>query len=268
MSKFLFFLLFITISLGYLFKVDQLISKNFNPLNSIKKSYVETSLSFKNIKDRYFNQVLQIEELQKVNTELKNYKLYYLSTKNKLDSILEALDSSSSIAQQISFTQVISYINFNDFTKVWLNLEKKDDVILGLISEQYAAGIVLNQNGKAKAFLNGNEKANYAIFIGENKAPGIIHASKNKEYLVAKYIPIWFDIKIGDEVITSGMDDIFFEGLKVGKIISIKKMQDIQEATIMAYAKVLKQKSFFVYKKIHKEKSPEKILTKDTKKNL
>lgn len=257
MNKFLFFLLFIAISLGYLFKIDQLIANNFNPLNSIKKSYVETSLSVKETTSRYFNQVLQIEELQKTNSELKHFKLQYLNTKDRLDSLLQTLDSPTSITNQIHFTQVISYINFNDFTKVWLDLEKKDDLILGLISDEYAAGIVLNQNGKAKALLNGNEKANYAIFIGENKAPGIIHASKDNEHIIAKYVPIWFDIKIGDEVITSGMDNIFFQGLKVGKVVSIKKMQDIQEATIMPYAKVLKQKSFFVYRKIHNNKKEE-----------
>ena len=36
--------------------------------------------------------------------------------------------------------------------------------------------------------------------------------------LVAKYIPSWMNIYIGDEVITSGMDDIFPQGLKLGKI--------------------------------------------------
>ncbi len=47
-----------------------------------------------------------------------------------------------------------------------------------------------------------------------------------------KYIPIWIEINLGDEVITSGMDNIFFKGLKVGKVVSINKMADQQEAFI------------------------------------
>lgn len=255
MNKFLFFLLFLVISLGYLFEVDKTIAKNLNPFESIKKFYVQTSTSIENNINMYFNQVKQINILRTENEKLKNYRLLYEATKNELDSLHNTINAPNSSTDEIKFTKVLSYIDFDNFTKVWIDLEKKDNTILGVISDEYAAGIVVNQNGRAKALLNGNEKCNYAIFIGDEKAPGIIHPSKNKETLIAKYIPIWFDIKEGDEVVTSGMDNIFFEGLKVGKVVSIRKMQDIQEAVILPYAKVLKQKSFFVYKKtILKEK--------------
>jgi rod shape-determining protein MreC len=275
MNKFLFFLLFLAVSLGYIFEIDLLIAKNFNPFNSIKEFYVDTALSIQNKTEKYYNQVIQIETLKKQNSELINYKLKYLNSKNKLDSLLNTLNAPNSTTEQIKFSRVLSYVKFDNFTKVWLDLEKKDDSILGVISQEYAAGIVVNQDGKAKALLNGNDKSNYAIFVGDKKAPGIIHASKDRQYLVAKYIPIWFNIKKGDEVITSGMDNIFFEGLKVGRVISIKKKQDIQEATIEPYAKVLKQNHFFVYKKVlkksvEKEKTvknkEEKKLEKKTKK--
>ncbi len=263
MNKFIFFILFLAISLGYIFEVDKVVARNINPFDSIKKLYIDSAASLKETKDLYFNQMINIETLQKENKELKNYKLLYEASKKELDTLLETVKSPNSTTNQIKFTKVLSYIDFDDYTKVWLDLEKKDNSILGVISDEYAAGIVVNKDGKAKALLNGNEKSNYAIFIGENKAPGIIHASKKGHLLVAKFIPNWFDIKKGDEVITSGMDNIFFEGLKVGRVVSIKKMQDIQEATIMPYAKVFKQKAFFVYKKIQKEKPKKEILKKE-----
>ena len=263
MNKFLFFLLFLAVSLGYIFDIDKTIAKNLNPFESIKKFYVETSISIENSINKYFSQAVQIEDLQKQNEELKDYKLQYKSVKNELDSILNTISAPNSTTEQIRFTKVLSYVNFEDFTKIWIDLEKKDKSILGVISDEFAAGIVINQNGRAKALLNGNEKCNYAIFVGKDKAPGIIHSSKDGNNLLAKFIPIWFDIKEGDEVITSGMDNIFFEGLKVGKVVSIKKMQDIQEATIEPYAKVLKQKSFFVYKKTILDKKPETSIKKE-----
>ncbi|WP_321313003.1 rod shape-determining protein MreC [Halarcobacter sp.] len=259
MNKLIFFILFLAISLGYLFEVDEMIARNFNPFESIKRSYINTVVSIQETTEKYFKQVSTIEELQKENKELRPYKVLYESAHNELDSVLKTINNPKGTTDQIKFVNVLSYIDFDNFTKVWLDMEKKDNSILGLISDGYAAGIVVNLQGRAKALLNGNEKCNYAIFIGENKAPGIIHGSQNKHELIAKFVPIWFDIKEGDEVITSGMDNIFFEGLKVGRVVSIKKMQDIQEATIVPYANVLKQKSFLVYKKEKiKENEPTK----------
>jgi len=238
-----------------------MIARTFNPFDKIKKTYINIIVSLQETTEKYFKQVTTIQELQEENKELRPYKILYESTSNELDSILKTVNNPNSTTDQVKFVKVLSYIDFDNFTKVWLDMRKEDDSILGLISQGYAAGIVVNQKGRAKALLNGNEKCNYAIFIGDKKAPGIIHPSKNGHKLIAKYVPIWFDIKKGDEVITSGMDNIFFEGLKVGKVESIKKIQDIQEATIIPYANVLKQKSFFVYKQVKEpkeEKSPKK----------
>lgn len=266
MNKLIFFILFLAISLGYIFDIDKVIARNFTPFTSIKQIYIDSSETVKKIKEKYFYQRDRIEILQKENEELKSYKLKYFAAKNELDSMLTTLDNPNSTTNQITFTRVLSYVDFDDYTKVWLDMKKVDDSILGVISDEFAAGIVVNQDNKAKALLNGNEKCNYAIFIGENKAPGIIHPSKNGHMLIAKYIPIWFKIKEGDEVITSGMDNIFFEGLKVGRVISIKKMQDLQEATILPYAQVLKQKNFFVYKHIE-NKTLEKVEDTTKKEN-
>lgn len=266
MNRFIFFILFLAVSLGYLFELDKILARNINnPFVFVKNFYVNTALYIQETKEKYFTQVVTIEKLQKENKELRNYKIKYEATKKEVETILENLENSNITTKDAKFTRVLSYINFDDYTKVWLDLEKKDNSILGVISEKYAAGIVVNQDGKAKALLNGNEKCNYAIFVGEKKAPGIIHASKDGHTLIAKFIPIWFDIKKGDEVITSGMDNIFFEGLKVGRVVSIKKQQDIQEATIIPYAKVLKQKAFFVYKATPKKKEQVKSKEKTTK---
>ena len=62
------------------------------------------------------------------------------------------------------------------------------------------------------------------------------------------------DISIGDEVISSGMDNIFFRGLKVGKVIKINKMPDMQEAIIQAYSQVREKKYFYTYENIEEKK--------------
>ena len=104
------------------------------------------------------------------------------------------------------------------------------------------------------ALLNGNEKSNYSVYIGEEKAPGIMHGTYKENLLIIKFIPIWINIQRDDEVITSGMDNIFFEGLKVGKVVGIKKRANMQEAIIEPYAKTLQAEYFNVYKQEAKKK--------------
>ncbi len=265
MNKFFFFILFFAISLSYIFEIDKVIARNFNPFESIKRWYIQTTLDIQETSKKYFEQINTIEKLKEEKLKLRNYQILYEESKNKLDSTLSAIDAIDTTTQKIIYTKVLSYVDFENYTRVWLDLEKKDNQILALISDNYAAGIVINQDGRAEALLNGNEKCNYAVFIGKNRAPGIIHPAKKGKNIIAKYVPIWLDIQEGDEVITSGMDNIFFEGLKVGKVVSIKKKQDIQEATIVPYAKVLKQKSFFVYKKIIQEEEEKEEEEKTTK---
>jgi len=256
MNKILFLIVFVAISIGYIFKVDEKIATSFNPFEPIKRFYIDTSISIINGTQKYFYQATTIQNLQKENEELKAYKILYTATKNRLDVMKESIGMDKEYDQKATFSHVLSYITIDDFTKVWLDYKMTDNKILALISGEYAAGIVVNDNNMAKALLNGNEKCNYAVFIGDIKAPGIIHKAKKSGHLMVKYIPIIYKINEGDEVITSGMDNIFFEGLKVGKVVSINKMQDMQEAIIQPYAHVLKEENFYVYRKNDINTSP------------
>lgn len=252
MRKLLFVLLFIVVGLSYLFEVDELIIKKFTFFNDLKLSYIDKVINISTTIEKHFEQASTIERLKTENTELKEYKILYTTTQKQLDAIKEFIITLNTEEQRpkIELVKVLSYINFNDFTKVWLDQERTDDTILGLITEDYAAGIVVNKDGRSVALLNGNKECSYAVFIGENKVPGIVTSSKDGKDLLIKYIPIWSDIKKGDEVITSGMDDIFFEGLKVGIISEITSLPDMKVAIVKPYANVLKKKYFYTYKHI------------------
>lgn len=250
MRKFLFIILFLIVSLLYLFDADKLIVKNFTFFNDLKLSYINKVIGISTTVEKYFNQASSIEKLRIENDELKEYKILYTATQKQLDMMKEFISTNDTNQNKpnINLAKVLSYINFDDFTKVWLDQEKEDDSILGLITEEYAAGIVVKENGKSVALLNGNKECSYAVFIGEDKVPGIVTSSKDGKNLTIQFIPIWAEIKIGDEVITSGMDNIFFEGLKVGRISEENKRPDMQTAIVKPYAKVLKKKYFYTYR--------------------
>ena len=89
------------------------------------------------------------------------------------------------------------------------------------------------------------------FFIGNERNPGIATSNdESSDLLSVKFIPVWADINVGDEVITSGMDNIFYEGLRVGKVVEIKDFPEMKIATIQPYAKPLKRDSFTLMKQI------------------
>ncbi|BAK74608.1 MAG: rod shape-determining protein MreC [Arcobacter sp.] len=253
MRKFVFIFLFVVASLSYIFEIDELLVKKFTFFNDLKISYINKVINISTNIEKHFNQAKTIEDLRAENNELKEYKILYNTTQKQLDAIKEFLVhvEVTEIKPEIELVKVLSYINFNDFTKVWLDKVPQDDKILGLITENNAAGIVVNKNGRAVGLLNGNKDCSYAVFIGEGKNPGIITAGETPDELLIKFIPIWSEINKGDEVITSGMDNIFYEGLKVGRIIEITNLPDMKIATVKPYVNVLKKKYFYTYKNIN-----------------
>ena len=68
------------------------------------------------------------------------------------------------INSKIEVIRVLSYVNFDDFTSVWLDKAPTDNKILGLIADNYAAGISMKKNGKRIGLLNGNKDCTYAVF--------------------------------------------------------------------------------------------------------
>lgn len=250
MRKFLFAFLFILAGLSYLFKIDELLVNKFAFFNDIKVSYIDKVINISNTIEKHFDQANTIEKLKAENSELKEYKILYATAESQLNTLKEFL-ANVNIPEnkaKIELVRVLSYINYNDFTKVWLDKRIEDESIFGLIADNYSAGIVVNKNGRAVGLLNGNKDCSYAVFIGEGKAPGIITASDNQDELQIKFIPIWANINKGDEVITSGMDNIFFEGLKVGRVTEVTNLADMKIATVKSYVNVLKKKYFYTYK--------------------
>ena len=95
--------------------------------------------------------------------------------------------------------------------------------------------------------MNGNKDCSYAVFLGEGKFPGILTSSDTKDEVQIKYIPFWANIKKGDEVITSGMDNIFYEGLKVGVVTEVINLADMRIAKVKPYINASKKRYFYLY---------------------
>lgn len=221
----------------------------------------ETSLFI----DKYLSQAESVERLEKENIalqkELTAYKAGVVDVAKKINAAgLKSFEFNSST--KIGYARVRSYSNLPNLYRIWIDFnpstkEQNQDIpkIYGLIypsknkTEQIACGIAMEDDTKKyEAFLNGDPKCSYGVYIGGAKAPGVVYG-KNQDKLIVKYIPTWMDIKAGDEVITSGLDNIFFEGVKVGKIKSVSSDNAYKEALVEGYYNSLSPDYFYVVEK-------------------
>jgi len=235
------FLLFF-ISLKYSFLREKILFIT----DVIKKEYILFIDFFENIYQKHFHQKEKIEFLLKKNRELKKYFLVYSALQDEFNTLKKSCNINFSYKFNFKFVRAISYTKLNDFSSLWLEFEDfNESKIYGLVKDNYAAGIVVAQDHRAKALLNTNQKCSYGVEIGKSKAPGVAIGSKDG-FLKVEFIPLYKRVKIGDEVVTSGMDKIFIYGIKVGKVVKVDNIGSFKVALVKPYANLSHPKYFWV----------------------
>jgi len=218
-------------------------------LGSIKAGYWNVYEGIDNTITKHFNQKEQIEKLTKEVVKYKSDRLLLESIASELNHLMDEYNTSLIKNHEIELARSLSYVQFGDLNKIWLEMKDfNSSKVYGLLTGGYAAGIVVQRYDRPMGLLNGDIKCSYAVNVGKDLAPGIIRGKGNSETMVAEFIPTWMLIKKGDEVTTSGLDNLFFEGVKVGIVESVKKMQGYQNAIIKPYANTLHAHFFSVIK--------------------
>ncbi len=223
--------------MGALYYTKTIQSPLLSSLNSIKVTYHTITQSIQDSIGKHFFQAQEITDLKEKLQRYENNHLVMQQLASEIDDMYKENNTTLATNPKTELVRAISYEKFGNLNRIWLDVpDYNASKIYGLIYKEMVAGIVIPKDGKALALLNSDIKSTYAVYIGEGKAPGIAHGNNGKN-LVVSFIPAWFNIKIGDEVITSGLDNIFFKGLKVGKVISISKSQGYQNAVVEQYYK-------------------------------
>lgn len=229
---------FVSLKIG-----SELHTQMLNVSDYFKRIFLDLSESTEAAWAKYFNQVSTIEFLSQQLKDDETRKLTNLALESENRILRQILDSYEHIHSnpQISLVRILSYIQLGNFERVWLEHslpDIQDSKIFGLVFDNNVVGIALIKEGRLMGLLNGDSNNVYSVYIGKNKAPGIISSSSNKNILTASYIPQWIQISEGDEVVTSGLDGIFFEGIKVGKVISVRISREYFVAEIEPYADI------------------------------
>ncbi|MDY0117563.1 MAG: rod shape-determining protein MreC [Sulfurimonadaceae bacterium] len=236
--------LFIALFIGALYYTNLIQSPIVSVLNFIKISYNDATSYIEQTIDKHIFQTRQIETLQEnVLQYEKNHFVMHQMAK-EIQDLYRENNSLFKLNPDVALVRSISYSKMGDFNKVWLEFDDfNNSKIYGLVYKEMVAGIVVSHKNKPLALLNRDIKSSYSVTIGEQNAPGIAHGN-NTENLLVKFIPSWVTIDVGDEVMTSGLDGIFFKGVKVGKVLSISSSQGYQSAIIEPYYKAMNPNYF------------------------
>lgn len=249
-ERLLYAALLIALLVGAFYYSNLIQSRIISSLNSIKLTY-HSSIEF--VQGTFEKHLFQTSTIEKLNLQLKKYEKDHLVMQqlaSEINDLYIENNSSLKLHPDVSLVRTISYEKFGDFNKLWLEVpDYNSSKIYGLTYKELVAGIVVPKNGKPLALLNKNINSAYSVYIGENEAPGIAHGN-NEELIVINFIPAWFEIKKGDEVVSSGLDNIFFKGLKVGKVISTSRSQGYQNAVVQQYYKANETNYFHIIRSV------------------
>ena len=234
----LFLLVFVFFKYGFAIK-----EKLFLIPYSIREFYIDSVNNIDSTIDEHFNQARTIKILTARLKESNKVALLANSYKRQLEAIVNEQKLTTS-SPRLELIQEKSYLKFSDYNKVWVDFKNFDkEEIYGLIKNSFTAGIIISKNSKPLALLQGDQKCTFSVVIGDMEAPGI--AFGNNDEMIVKFIPPWIVIREGDEVTTSGLDNIFIVGVKVGKVTKVIEKLSFKEAYIKPYYSSTKIPSYF-----------------------
>jgi rod shape-determining protein MreC len=190
-----FFFLIITIEVVlYIFDIDRVIEKNFSILSkNLSTLYINSITTTKELFNKYINQLQYIKQLEYDNKNLINYKVLYTVAQNRLKELENKVDINNSNKLSFKKVKALSYYSFDTNSKVILdlNLNNQEDKIGALITYSgYSVGIVIKKGSLLVAILNNDQKCNYAVFIGKDRASGITTGMDKDGILTIDYIPL------------------------------------------------------------------------------
>ncbi len=213
----------------------------------IKTGYLNIKESIAASIDRHFEQAETIQKLSAENEALKKESLMLSGFANEIVELGKFKAYEKGYSPKLTVVRVTAYAKLPYFQKLWVDFDDYNaSKIYGLLYNNKTAGIIAGgEKGSALALLNGDPKCSYAVYVGKQKAPGIV-MGKNSREMVVKYIPSWMNIAVGDEVMTSGLDGIFFAGIKVGTVKDVRTVHAYREAVIEPYFNTLNPSYFYV----------------------
>ena len=235
-GKAFFLIVFFIVGGVIFFKIDHSLRDGVLSLgDSVKGAVFDTKEWIGKTYEKYFRQARSIEEL---NERLKDYQklqLQNIQLKDELNRLTLFYGMPQIYPSYTTIIRSISYYEFGNYERVWIEgYEGERGKVYGLLMQGNVVGIAREESeGRMMGYLNGDFLCSYGVFIGESKALGIVKGENGG--VLIDYIPLGSDIKVGDKVVTNGMDNIFFENIPVGEVVRVERGSGYIQAVLKPY---------------------------------
>lgn len=216
------------------------INSLFLPINSVKNFFSELFyLKEENLKlkQRLYEAVLREKSNKELLEENKRLK-ELLSLKEQKKEVVAIANVISKGSNKFLKTMVID--------KGSLHGIKKDMAVItfnGLIGK-----VLYTFDNFSEILLLTDPNFSVAVKVERTRTEGVLSGT-GTNLCALKYIPVEEDIAVGDVLITSGMDGIFPEGIKVGVVKTIEKKRGFfQNIEVIPYEKDYKVEEVAIIK--------------------
>ena len=209
-----------------LFKLKDQIDKAFLPIQSKVYNVANRAIGIKDIIFSYESIIAENENLKKENMKLKIEKVKEQEIHEENKRLLKLLEmkENSIYKGSLKFARV-SFSDINNLNnKIFIDLGKKDGIKVDMIAVygDYLVGKIIDvysDYSVVELITNPN-----SIISAKTEADilGIARGSDEEDGLLYFQPSIVEDnLKEGEEIVTSGVSNIFPEGIKIGKIENI-----------------------------------------------
>ena len=241
-----------------------------------------TTFVIQNVKD-FFGAFQEVDSLRKENASLKeqvskknnqiNNLREYQSENDRLRKLLnykEAHDQDFNIA----VAKVVARSPGNWYKTITINLGSQDGIEknMPIITDEGLVGRIINVAPRTSEVLLilDHEGAVGAKIWETRDIPGVVEGNGDRSSLLSMiYLPHDANIKIGQTIVTSGLGDIFPQGLRIGSIIEVENDESglMKKAKIKPFANFSRLEEVLVIlqvKNSYTEKLPEIVETEES----
>ena len=214
-----------------LFKLKAQIDKAVLPIQSKVYNVANRAIGIKDIIFSYENFITENENLKKENMELKIQKVRNEKIYEENERLLKLLEMKENNIYKgdLKFARV-SFSDINNLNnKIFIDLGTEDNIKIDMITVygDYLVGkiVAVHDNYSEVELITNPNCIISAKTMGDEL--GIARGSDEEDGLLYFQPSIVEDnLKEGDEIITSGISDIYPEGIKIGKIEQIDEKEN------------------------------------------